>query len=531
MGIDLNGMTLEEKQKLWERLKEKETLEKDRVLEKMEFSPIQRLFLQCTKKVALILAANRSGKTTVLTAGNLIRMTGLVPESIKDIYPKENIRHGEYWMSGLDFVSITDVLEKKMNWLMPKRMDDGYNRELKRQKLTCGCEVRYKSNDSGREKYQGASKLGFYEDEEHSEAVHNEGYMRTIDCSGVVRMGFTPAKGMTWAHRKIYQKAARYNFTVNVHGIPEDTGIIHTKDEIKKLKDRKVVTKENPSPEADEDIEVFQMTIYDNPFLPDAEIQRAEKENAENPAIYNARVLGGFARITGKNVFPVNYLMQKQRELNPSFIKGTIDSHGMFQKQVRGNLTLFKKPKDLLSSYYVIGADVAEGLDEGDYSCAQILDHKTFEQIGIWHGKCSPDEFAEVLSRLGRFFNYAWVAPERNFHGFGVVEALKNVYKYRRLYSNYEPVLEQGRTVTHKKYGWETTAKTKPIMIQGLGRALKTETLKLNDLSTVDELITYVYDKNGRTTAMGGCFDDRVIALGIAYQVAKTRKPKPFRRL
>jgi hypothetical protein len=72
-----------------------------------------------------------------------------------------------------------------------------------------------------------------------------------------------------------------------------------------------------------------------------------------------------------------------------------------------------------------------------------------------------------------------------------------------------------------KKYGWDTNNKTKPIMIQTLAAFISDNHIQINDPNTIDELITFVYDKDGHTGAMGGCYDDRVMALAIALQLFK----------
>ena len=41
---------------------------------------------------------------------------------------------------------------------------------------------------------------------------------------------------------------------------------------------------------------------------------------------------------------------------------------------------------------YCVGVDTAEGLVHGDYSCAQVLDVRSGEQVAIWHGHIPPDD-------------------------------------------------------------------------------------------------------------------------------------------
>src|SRR3990167_4257842 len=220
--------------------------------------------------------------------------------------------------------------------------------------------------------------------------------MRTIDCQGDLALTFTPVEGLTWAYKKLYKKASFYYYTKNKHGISEEVGIVHTSEELLRLKERELVILPNTSEETDPDITSFQMTIYDNKFLPDSEIQKTERKYKDDPISYNARVLGRFTKISGRNVFNVNRLIETQQNLNPVFKRGEV-INGQFKEMPNGRLVLFRDKKAIDAGYYVIGADVAEGIATGDYNCAQILDRLTCEQVAVWHGHCSPEEFAGVL--------------------------------------------------------------------------------------------------------------------------------------
>ena len=47
-----------------------------------------------------------------------------------------------------------------------------------------------------------------------------------------------------------------------------------------------------------------------------------------------------------------------------------------------------------------MAADIARG-DGADYSCFQIIDFTTMEQVVEYQGKIPPDSFAEVLQLYG----------------------------------------------------------------------------------------------------------------------------------
>jgi len=518
-------LTPEDKIEILKTLHAKEALKKDRAIEDFIPSVIQKEILLAEEKIVLIIGANRSGKSEVLGIDSQIRATGIIPDCLKDEYPLEFCVHGNYCVSAITYTLSHGITEEKIKKFMPKRLNDGFNKEFREQKLKCGCKFIYKSADAGRERYQGYSFNYTAMDEEHPKDVYDEVYMRGVDCRGIIRKGFTPVMGMTWAHSDLYKKAKRYISTINKHGLKEDIGIIHTPEEINLLKERILVIQDNPSPEADPNIIVFQMTIYDNKFLPDIEIYNTEVKWKDDPADYNARVLGRFGKITGRNVFPTNLILTKQRECPSTFLQGDFDDNGKFYKNIKGRLFIFKDLQQLTNQQFVIGGDVAQGLEEGDYNCAQVLHHHSGEQWAKWHGKVSPDEFARILYHMGKFFNNALLAPEINFHGYAVINWLRD--RYNNLFTEYD-IIEQATRVsparTRKRYGWRTDAKTKPIMIHELAEAIKENRIKINDVQTYDELLSFIYDKDGKMNAQKGCFDDHVTALAIAHQVLK-RKP------
>lgn len=165
---------------------------------------------------------------------------------------------------------------------------------------------------------------------------------------------------------------------------------------------------------------------------------------------------------------------------------------------------------------YVIGADVAEGLDHGDYSCAQVLNVHTGGQDAMWHGHIPPDEFADVLAILGRYYGNALVGVEANNHGLTTVTALRNL-RYKAIYRR--RTVDRITNKASDQLGWLTTKTSKPLMIDELAMALKADELGIVDKGTIAELKTFVRNERGQMS--GSPHDDRVMALAIANQMRK----------
>ena len=175
-------------------------------------------------------------------------------------------------------------------------------------------------------------------------------------------------------------------------------------------------------------------------------------------------------------------------------------------------LTVWREPKS--STPYCIGVDTAEGLVHGDYSCIQVLDVRTAEQVAVWHGHIPPDTLANEVYNLALWYNSALTCVESNNHGLTTIVQLRhlghpNMFRKR--------TLNQATTKVSLEFGWKTTRTSKPLLIDDLGMALRSGELKIHDRYTLAELRTYV--RNDRGSMSGSPHDDRVMALALANQM------------
>jgi hypothetical protein len=182
-----------------------------------------------------------------------------------------------------------------------------------------------------------------------------------------------------------------------------------------------------------------------------------------------------------------------------------------FEEAPRGDLVLYRHV-DPGETYYV-GADVAMGLRGGDWSVAQILDSKK-RHVGIYRSQVHPDYFATVLNKLGHFFNTAKIAVESNNHGILTATRLGKDFAYPNLYfdTRVDTQTEQ-ETLT---FGFRTTVKTKPLIIDKLRAAFREKEIEVYDKLTLRECLTYVVSEDGKLEAESGCHDDCVMSLAIA---------------
>lgn len=190
-----------------------------------------------------------------------------------------------------------------------------------------------------------------------------------------------------------------------------------------------------------------------------------------------------------------------------------------FHQNQDGPFHRWQKPEP--THKYVLGADVAEGLEHGDFSAAHVIDITEGLVVAKWRGHIHPEDFAREIYRIGHYYNSALVGVETNNHGLTTITAL-NRWNYPYLY--YRHTYDERNMRKSPKLGWYTSAKTKPFMIDELITALRPLSdgeydLRLWDDETVGELKTFIRNPDGSMN--GSPFDDQVISLAIANQMRK----------
>jgi hypothetical protein len=198
--------------------------------------------------------------------------------------------------------------------------------------------------------------------------------------------------------------------------------------------------------------------------------------------------------------------------------KGRLEIDGSGALQItpdsRGYLSIWKMP--VRGKRYCIGADSGLGVG-GDPSAATVRDMDTLELMATVKGQIAPDQFGEILLKLGNLYNKAWLGIEANSFGIATIDSLK--HRYSKLYYRYR--VDQRTDHKTKQLGWWTDTKTKPIMISDYAQAIREENVIIKDMDLFNECITYIIGEDGSANAESGCHDDLLIADMICFQVRK----------
>lgn len=240
--------------------------------------------------------------------------------------------------------------------------------------------------------------------------------------------------------------------------------------------------------------------------LPDWQLAQEYPDNPEE----------AFLR-SGRPAFDVD-MLKRLESREPAF--GTLlrDENAQLYMDIDsgGPFKVWSMPEK--GSRYCIGADVAEGLEHGDYSVAYVVEAKTREVVASYRAHVDADLFgSSVLYNLGLFYNHALMGVENNNHGLSTLQTLRRL-GYSPLYRQ-RPVNQRTPGTMGEILGWRTSNVSKPLAIDELNKALRDGELHFWDVEGHVELRSFVRDGDGKMH--GSPHDDRVMALAIANQMLK----------
>lgn len=198
-----------------------------------------------------------------------------------------------------------------------------------------------------------------------------------------------------------------------------------------------------------------------------------------------------------------------------------------------GRLRIWEQPG---SGYrYVCGIDIAAGKvkdkvkrarqdivsysdDRPDYSAIIVLEMETANHVATWHGHQDTYNFSWTCQEIGVLYNHALLVPEATGLGIGVIERLVRDFNYPNVYQSKRWNQVDFDDPFDNRYGFSTTAQSRPLLIDQVTQAVETGTLRTYDERLVRELQTMEVDDNGVARGRGKNKDDLVMALGLALQ-------------
>jgi len=268
----------------------------------------------------------------------------------------------------------------------------------------------------------------------------------------------------------------------------------------------------------DPDYKSFHFRTIDNLAIPQIveEVEKARQET--DPVKFSQEYEANFEALIGRPRFD-HVALKAMFEVAEKSTKGNLEYRNgeiTFVEDSKGIVEVYNYPGDHTKG--AIGVDIAEGIGN-DHSSASFLNYDTLtEDIVVNTSKLDPSQMAEQLWLLGHWMNNAMLIIESNGPGLACILPLKNGQKnykpYRNLY--YKEIYDERDKKKTRKFGFSTSLKTKPIIIDNLAELIRERLITIPSEDVIREMQTYVIHENGKTGAVEGCLDDRVMALALA---------------
>ncbi len=264
-------------------------------------------------------------------------------------------------------------------------------------------------------------------------------------------------------------------------------------------------------------------TYQHNKYLDQEYINVLLALKEQDPYYYMVYALGNWG-VIGKTIFPAHIVSQRIMEIQNreplsrgSFVfeyrtdePEQIDLSSIkWMDDSNGYISIYQEP--IKGQCYAIGGDTAG--DGSDNFTGQAIDIETDQQVAVLKHQFDEDQYARQMFCLGYYYNTALLSIEANFSTFPVKELqrLRYPHQYRR-----EKVDEISLRKEYR-FGWLTTTKSRPLAIAGLVKVVRDFVETINDLGTLEEMLTFVRDEKGKAIAQEGKHDDLILGLAIAH--------------
>jgi len=224
----------------------------------------------------------------------------------------------------------------------------------------------------------------------------------------------------------------------------------------------------------------------------------------------------------GTPYFSKRKLLELRNRCEEPKERGDISGVG-FTLNEDGPLSIWERP--IPGVEYMIGADVGEGLVDGDYSTVEILKvpkgTPLIEQVAEWKGWIDPVQFGGKLVELAKWYNEAMLVPETNNHGFTTLNEVKQLYWniYRWQY------FDRFKHFETEKLGWQTSVATKPLLCSYTASCINADILIIKSQELIDEMLSFVRNTTNSGEGDYNCHDDLVMAYMIGvFTLAHTHQ-------
>jgi hypothetical protein len=269
---------------------------------------------------------------------------------------------------------------------------------------------------------------------------------------------------------------------------------------------------------------------YYSPWL--EEQYRALQQKGE-AHLFRQEILAEFVG-TGNTVLPADALLRIREDIDDSFFrvervdyvhpateeKSSLDFENqlwIWKKPVRPTQPVVENGRIIKPGTpghaYTIGVDVSTG-EADDYSAIEVIDVVDKEQVAELNIKVMPNVLAMMVDYLARYYNMAYVVPERTGIGAGLCNDIYYTLGYPNVYRMKNPA-----GTLSKKIGFPTSPANKPTLTKCLLDHLTNEDdVKIYSRRLFGQLAIFIHmggSKVGNVKGPGN-HDDLTIGFALA---------------
>lgn len=171
----------------------------------------------------------------------------------------------------------------------------------------------------------------------------------------------------------------------------------------------------------------------------------------------------------------------------------------------------------------VIAGDSADGGE--DFCAAQAYSLRHHDYPFVFHARMEASQFGHELYKMAFYIkkmtgHLPLIAVEKNT-GSATLYVLMT-YNYPNLFRMPKNIFDPKKAKEESDtIGWITSTTTRMLIIDGFALALKQHAIKIYDMETVKECMTFIISPKGKPEAAKGANDDLVMAAAIALKVAE----------
>jgi phage terminase large subunit len=270
-------------------------------------------------------------------------------------------------------------------------------------------------------------------------------------------------------------------------------------------------------------------TYLDNEFIDDSYKEVLESMKEDDPYYYMVYALGHWG-VVGKTIFSAQKVTERiaalrdKKPIKQGFFifdyrnEKIIDSTIKWIEDKDGYIKIYE---DVQSNVpYVLGADTSG--NGSDYFASHVINNITGNQAAVFHNQLDEDLFTRQIYCLGKYYNTALIGLESNFSTYPINEIKR--LGYRKQFVRETPDTYTGKL--QKRYGFHTNMKTRPEIIANLVKLVRDNIGLINDMGTLNEMLTFVRNEKGRAEAQQGKHDDLIISLAISHYIRKQQDSK-----